>query len=118
MNENTDFNGIDFQSLDIEHHNFVNALNFVLEGGFSSAENIFKELYVSSNDSLIRKYSKQILVSILFFQSKWGSLISLSSETNEPSDSELVLARAYDKAPKEIYSFPSRPITIPTSSIM
>jgi len=82
-------------------------------GKIGDAENKFRKLYISSDDSLIKKHSKEILGNLLTFQSKWETLLELPKDDDDTIYNSIILVEAFSKSPKESYSFPAHSTIIP-----
>lgn len=111
--ENIEFDYLKDHQLDDDHRNFTEALKSVVDGNIEDAENKLRKLYISSDDSMIKKHSKEILGNLLLFQSKWKALLELSKDADDTTYNSIILIEAFSKSPKESYSFSTRPTIIP-----
>ena len=111
--ENIDFSYLREYQINDDQRSFAEALKLVVGGDIEEAENKFRKLYISSNDSLIKKHSKKILGNLLIFQSKWGALLEIPKDADDTIYNSIILVKAFSKSPKESYSFPAQPTIIP-----
>jgi predicted aspartyl protease len=111
--ENIDFSYLREYQINDDQRSFAEALKLVIGGDIEEAENKFRKLYISSDDSLIKKHSKKILGNLLIFQSKWGALLEIPKDADDTIYNSIILVKAFSKSPKESYSFPAQPTIIP-----
>ncbi|MCK4542518.1 MAG: aspartyl protease family protein [Spirochaetales bacterium] len=111
--ENIDFSYLREHQINDDQQSFAEALKLAVDGDIEDAENEFRKLYISSDDSLIKKHSKEILGNLLLFQSKWEALIKLSIDVDDTTNNNIRLEEAFSKSPRESYYFPTQPAIIP-----
>lgn len=111
--ENIDFSYLREHQINGEQQSFAEALKLTVAGNIEGAENEFRKLHISSDDSLIKKHSKEILGNLLLFQSKWEALLELFTDADDTTYNNIRLVEAFSKSPEESYSFPAQPAIIP-----
>jgi predicted aspartyl protease len=111
--ENIDFSYLKKHQINSDQQNFTKALKLAFDGHFEDAGNRFRKLYLSSDDTLTRKHSKQVLGNLLFFQSKWEELLELQTDADDTTHSAIRLVEVFNQSPEESYSFPAQPVIIP-----
>jgi len=111
--ENIDFGYLKEYKINGDQLCFAEALKLAVDGNIEEAENKFRKLYISSDDSLIKKHSKEILGNLLLFQSKWKALLKLPKDADDTIYNNIKLIEVFSKSHKESYSFPTHSTIIP-----
>ena len=103
---NLDFSYLETQQLNDQQKIFSEALKLIIEGKKQTAEQMLREIYDTTTDSVIKTDAEAILSTMLFYQSRWQALIKRDSLSVTPEqDGDLSLPRAYSKAAPESYTF-------------
>ncbi len=111
---NVDLNYAETHPLHPEQKSFYQAIKFILQGEEEAARRIWRSLYHSATDSLLRSDAELLLYTLLFYQSSWQELLALDSLSSAGSEnSEWLLPRAYRTLPKEVYTFHKSSCTLP-----
>lgn len=84
---------------------FVDALKKLMNGDIKDAVSAFQILADSKDDSLLSKYSNEILLNLFFDQSLWGDLQKSLPDTGTGSKMGKLLSETYKNVPAESYDF-------------
>ncbi len=84
---------------------FYSAIENLMNGTTKDAEPEFKLLSESADDSLLKKYAKEILLNIYFDQSQWSELQRSLPDTGSGAQMGKLFTKAYRDVPPEIYDF-------------
>ena len=113
--ENLDLAYPSRHSVSDDQRRFVQALEYAVQGNVTLAEDMFRQLYRTSDDSLVKHHAGSLLHELLFYQSKWDGLLddASPSDSTAGTDRTILLIQAFSQSPPEEYTFPERPVTLP-----
>jgi len=113
---NLDFSAILEADLDVDSRTMLRAVRSVMDGDMAGAEALFRGVAEQARESWVRRTAGEILVQLLFFQSKWGELSRLialaSAADGSPGGDELPF-RELNEGFAESYRFSDRPEVMP-----
>jgi hypothetical protein len=113
---NLDFSGIADQELDDFSRALMKGMRLIMAGEMAGAESIFRELAAAAVDSWSKTTAGEILIQLLFFQSKWKELHELLAPTSgaeDAADKSKVPFKELSQIPVEKYQFPAQPVIFP-----
>lgn len=111
-----DFDYVDRNEVGTEYREFTRGLRLLMDDETAEAETLFMTLFESTEDTLLRWHSAEILQVIYTRQDKWNELVALNAHAPRGFDENntVIMAAAFATAQPEKYHFPEKPVVLPT----